>query len=202
MNLAIIGAGNVGKSLGKRFQEAGHRVIWGVPNPSDAKYSELAVTDVTSAVRDAEVVILAVPWAAAEQAVTSLRNLDGKIMIDVVNPVAEDFSGLVNLAGSSAGEQVARWAANAKVVKAFNTVGNNVMDNPAFGSNKATMLVAGDDPEAKSVVLKLAGDIGFSPVDAGPLSMSRYMEALAWIWISLAYKQGLGRDIAFQLISR
>lgn len=202
MKLAIIGAGNVGGSLGKRFQDIGHNVKWGVPNSADAKYAQLDASDVGTVVRDAAVVILAVPWTAAERAVKSLGSLDGKILVDVTNPVAADFSGLVELPGTSGAEKIAGGAPQARVVKAFNTVGNNVMDDPAFGTNRASMLVAGDDSGAKSVVMNLASEIGFEPTDAGPLNMARYLEAFAWVWITLAVKQGLGREIAFQLMKR
>jgi predicted dinucleotide-binding enzyme len=205
MKLAIIGAGNVGGSLGRRFRSIGHEVKWGVPNPTDPKYAGLDTVDVGAAARDAEVVILAVPWSAAEKAIASLGGLlGGKILVDVINPIAADFSGLVDLPGTSGAEEVARWAPKAKVVKAFNTVGNNIMDDPAFGPDRegTSMLVAGDDAGAKSVVMNLASEIGFDPLDAGPLSISRYLEAFAWVWITLAVKQGLGRDIAFHLMRR
>ncbi|MEP6755242.1 MAG: NADPH-dependent F420 reductase [Chthonomonadales bacterium] len=202
MNIAIIGAGNVGASLGKRFSAAGHSVKWGVQDPLDPKYAGLDVTHVADSVVNAEVVILAIPYSAVESAIASTGNLAGKILIDVTNPIKADFSALEDLGASSAGLKVAQLAPAAKVVKAFNTVGNNVMDSPQFGDTKATMLVASDHADAKTAVMKLAEEIGFAPIDAGPLEMSRYMEAFAWVWISLAIKQGLGREIAFQLVRR
>ncbi len=202
MQVAIIGAGNVGATLGKRLKEAGHTVRWGVPNPDDAKYQGLDVTDVGSAAQGAQIVILAVPWQAAEQAVKSAGDLQGKILVDVTNPIAQDFSDLADLGGSSAAERIAGWAPGAAVVKAFNTIGANVMENPTFGDKRATLLVAGDDADAKAAVSGLAQDIGFDPVDAGPLRMARHLESFAWIWITLAIKQGQGRDIVFQLLRR
>ncbi len=200
--LAIIGAGNVGVTLGKRIQNLGYTVRWGVPDPTVPKYQGLAVTTVPAAVEGADAVFLAVPWSAAEMAVKSAGDLTGKILVDVTNPIANDFSGLVHLGDTSAAEQIAMWAPRARVVKAFNTIGNNIMENPRFGEERACLLVAADDLAAKSLVIGLAEQLGFDPIDSGPLSMARYLEAFAWVWISLAVKQGYGREIAFHLLKR
>jgi predicted dinucleotide-binding enzyme len=200
--VAIIGAGNVGATLGKRLRDAGHTVRWGVPDPTNAKYQGLDVTTPAEAAQNADIVFLAVPWSAAETAVQNAGSLAGKIVVDITNPIAEDFSDLVDLQGTSAAEHIARWAAGAAVVKAFNTIGSNVMENPQFGQERATLLVAADDGEAKQTVMGLAAELGFDPVDAGPLPMARHLESFAWIWITLATKQGQGRDIVFQLLHR
>jgi len=202
MKLAILGAGNVGATLGRRLQQLGHTVRWGVPDPSAPKYAGLDVIEVAAAVEGAEVVLLAIPWAAAEQAVKSAGDLSGKILVDITNPVASDFSGLADLKGLSAAEHIARWAPGAAVVKAFNTVGNNIMENPHFGSEAASMLIASDHAEAKQRVMRLAEELGFEPIDAGPLPMARHLESFAWVWITLALKQGQGREIAFRLLHR
>jgi hypothetical protein len=101
---------------------------------------------------------------------------------------------------TSAGETVGKLAKGAKVVKAFNTTGFHNMKNPNFGSTKLTMLYAGDDESAKATVKQLVADIGFDPVDAGPLKMARYLEPLAMLWINLFFQEK--HDIAFQLIKR
>ena len=200
--IAVIGAGNVGGALGKRFREAGHTVVWGVPEPTNPKYEGLATATVANATLDAEFVVFAVPWGAARAAIDSAENLVGKIVIDAMNPIADDFSDLVPLGGISAAEHVAKWTPGATVVKAFNTVGSNIMENPQFGSVRATMLIASDDAEAKAAVLALAEQIGFAPVDAGPLSMARHLESFAWVWITLAAKLGHGREMVFELLKR
>ena len=87
-------------------------------------------------------------------------------------------------------------------MKAFNTIGAENMLNPQFGSMIASMLICGDDPGAKSIVSKLAEEIGFEAIDAGPLSNARLLEPFALLWIYLAVKQGLGRNIAFKLLRR
>jgi predicted dinucleotide-binding enzyme len=90
----------------------------------------------------------------------------------------------------------------AKVVKAFNTVGFNIMANPAFGADRPVMFYCGDDAAAKQTVRPLVEQLGFEAVDAGPLSQARVLEPFALLWISLAYAQGQGRDIAFKLLRR
>jgi len=202
MKIAVIGAGGVGDALGTRLRDQDHSVRWGVRKPGDPKYAGMDARDILEAAADAEILILAVPWSAAEDAITQMGDVRGKIVIDAMNPITPDFSGLVNLGDKSAGEMVAGWALGARVVKAFNTIGSNIMEDPRFGDINTTILIAGDDEAAKNSVSQLAHDIGFTPVDAGPLAMSRHLEALAWIWITLAVKQGLGRDIVFQLLRR
>ena len=97
---------------------------------------------------------------------------------------------------------MARLASGAKVVKAFNTTGTNNMANSAYAGGKLMMPVAGDDADAKKSVMRLASDLGFEPVNAGPLSMSRYLEPTAMLWIKLAYAQGMGREFGFGLLKR
>jgi 8-hydroxy-5-deazaflavin:NADPH oxidoreductase len=211
MKIGIIGAGSVGGTLGKAFAGKGHRVTYGVRHP-DAPETQEAVRATgggasAGSARDAaafgEVVVLATPWGdATRQAIESAENLSGKIVIDCTNPVKPDLSGLAVGHDTSAAEQVAGWAKGAKVCKAFNTVGFNVMANPNFQGRKAVMFVCGDDAAAKKVVLQLASDIGFEAIDAGGLSIARVLEPVAMLWIHLALQQGLGRDFAFGLLRR
>ena len=210
MNLAIIGTGNVGAALGRRWAEGGHRVVFGTRDPSSEKVRELvagtggravAVAQ-GAAVAGAEVVVLATPWTATEAIVGSLGDLAGKIVIDCTNPLTPDLSGLVVGPDTSGGEEVARWAAGARVVKTFNTTGSGNMSDPAYGSEKLAMFLCGDDAEAKAAVAGLIEELGFEAVDAGPLTRSRQLEQLAVLWIALAYQQGLGLDFGLALIRR
>ena len=210
MKLAIIGTGNVGATLGSRWAQGGHRVVFGSRDPSSEKVRELvsgagegvlAVTQ-EAAVAGAEVVVLATPWAVTEEVVGALGDLGGKILVDCTNPLTADLSGLVVGPETSGGEEVARWAAGARVVKAFNTTGSSNMADAAYGEERMAMLLAGDDPEAKAVVASLAEELGFEPVDTGPLARSRQLEQLAVLWIALAYQQGMGMDFGFALLRR
>jgi len=124
--------------------------------------------------------------------------LTGKIVIDATNPL----EGLKLAIGhtTSAGEQVASWAKGAKVVKAFNTIGYNIMENPVHNGVVADLHIAGDDAEAKKVVASIAKDVGFNPLDVGPLTQARLTEPFAMLWISLAYTCGYGRGHFFKYI--
>jgi predicted dinucleotide-binding enzyme len=137
------------------------------------------------------VIVLAVPWPALNAVVKSLGSLAGKIVVDAINPLKADFSLAIGH-NDSAGETVARLAPGALVVKAFNTKGANNMEDSRYGTGKLMMPIAGDDAQAKATVSSLATDLGFEAIDAGPLSMSRYLEPMAVVWIKLAIAQKMG----------
>src|SRR5262249_27249750 len=102
---------------------------------------------------------------------------------------------------TSGAEQVARWAKGAKVFKAFNTTGSNIMADPVIDGTRTVMFVCGDDEAAKPAVLQLASDLGFDAVDAGKLVQARLLEPWAMLWISLAFGK-VGRDFGFALLRR
>jgi predicted dinucleotide-binding enzyme len=156
----------------------------------------------SAAVASVQVVVLSVPWPAAEKAIRSCGDLSGKILIDCTNPLSSDLKGLVLGHTTSAAEQVAQWAPKAKVVKAFNTIGAVNYGNTTFGSLWADGFYCGDDQQAKDTVQPLIADIGFDPVDVGPLSNARLLEPLAMLWIDLAVNQRQGSNHAFKLLRR
>jgi NADPH-dependent F420 reductase len=208
MKMAIIGTGNVGSVLGTHWAKNGHQVIFGTRDPDSPKVKGVLnaagpnaqAASASEAVAGAEVVVLATPWNVTQQIIQSVGNLSEKIVIDCTNPLSG--GGLSVGHTTSAGEQVAEWATGARVVKAFNTTGAKNMGDPVYGSQPATMFICGDEAEAKSAVAGLAGELGFEVVDAGPLAVARYLEPLAALWVHLAYRLGLGPDIAFKLLRR
>jgi len=125
--------------------------------------------------------------------------LSGKILIDGLNPLLPDLSGLEVGNTTSASEMVAGWAKGAKVVKALNRIGFPVMANPAINGKPVVMFYCGDDAAAKETVARLARELGFDARDAGPLTQARVLEPLALLWISLAMKQGYGTHWGFQV---
>jgi NADPH-dependent F420 reductase len=209
MQIAVIGTGNVGEALGIGWARAGHDVIFGSRDPTSADAVELLsraggkakIASIPDSIAKADLVALAIPWGAVEDTLQSIAlTLTGKILIDCTNPT-RGWPTVDHSAGSG-GEQVARLAPGAKVVKAFNTTGFENMRNPKYGAERVTMFYAGDDAEAKKVVHSLAQDLGFDPVDAGGLSQAYALEILASLWGSLAYTQKMGRGIAFRLMRR
>jgi len=214
MEIGVIGAGNVGGTLGRRWAQAGHAVVFGVRDPNNEKIRTLLASAsanaragrVAEATAASAVVVLTVPWEAAHDAIRSAGDLTGKVLVDATNPVAMGPEGLQRglLVGhtTSAAEQIAAWARGARVVKAFNTTGFGNMDDPRYGSQAATMFLCGDDMEAKAIVTRLGEDLGFEMLDAGPLTIARLLEPLAMLWIHLAVFQGLGPDFAFTLQRR
>ncbi len=146
--------------------------------------------------------MFATPWATTAEAIKAAGNLSGKILVDATNPLKPDLSGLAIGHTTSAGEEVARLAPGARVVKAFNTIGAVHMTNPRFGDQRASMFICGDDAAAKRTVASLAEALGFEPVDVGPLSQARLLEPLAMLWISMAFAYGHGPNIAFKLLHR
>jgi NADPH-dependent F420 reductase len=214
MKIAVIGAGNVGGTLGKRWARAGQEVTFGARDPAAAKVAALVrecgpsarAASVPEAVRQAAVVALTVPWENAREALAAAGDLRGRILIDATNPVPltpEGLrQGLVIGHTTSGGEEIARWAQGARVVKAFNTTGWQNMANPLYGSEGLSMLLCGDDAEAKKVVADLARQLGFAPVDVGPLRSARYLEAMAMLWIEMAILQGFGTNFGFRVVKR
>jgi predicted dinucleotide-binding enzyme len=209
MRIGIIGAGNVGGTLGRRWAALGHDVVFGVRGtPDDALRAIIdgaggraRAATVGEAARGAEVVVLATPWAAVPDALNAAAPLDGKVLLDCTNPLKPGFTLDVGPGGESGGERVAALAKGARVVKVFNTTGFNNMADPLYGGEPTIMFYAGDDAEAKAVAKRLATELGFDAVDAGPLARARLLEPFALLWITLAVG-GLGREIAFRLVRR
>jgi 8-hydroxy-5-deazaflavin:NADPH oxidoreductase len=220
MRVAVIGAGSVGGTLGRRWAELGHEVAFGVRRPADgaaavkgggALPAGARVVAPAGAVRGADVVLLATPWGAVPDALRDAGAdrgaLDGLVLVDATNPLAAGLRLDVGPNGESGGERVQALAPGARVVKAFNTTGYNNMAQPAYDGAATMMCYAGDDAAAKAATRELVIALGFDPVDAGPLSRSRELEHLAVLWIALAMGPGagapaLGREIAFRLVRR
>ncbi|MDE2579826.1 MAG: NAD(P)-binding domain-containing protein [Hyphomicrobiales bacterium] len=207
MNLSIIGPGNVGLSLGKAFAAKGQPVLFGANDP--AKY-EAAVASVTGAqlatvaqaIEASDIVILAVPYAAAVDIAASRADWGGRILVDLTNPLAPGLAGLTIGTTTSGAEEIAKRARNARLVKAFNTTGVENMLNPHYAAGNVMMPVAGDDADARSKVIALATLLGLDAFDFGPLAGARFLEPLAMTWIYMAFKLGRGRDFGFGLLAR
>lgn len=217
MNIAIIGAGNVGGALGKAWARAGHKIIFGVRRPGEGKTqpplmeiggaaSSLPIPD---AIRAAELVVIATPWGAVEGLMNdNAPHLAGKVIIDCTNPLALNPEGSLGLSlgsSTSGAEEIQRMVPDARVAKAFNTYGwENFVDSKyaGYGDLKPVMFYCSDDEEAKKVVEKLAADLGFEPLDTGGLGMARTLEPLALMWIRLAIRQGRNPNFTWARLKR
>ena len=205
MTVAVVGTGSVGEALGPAFAGAGHAVVYGSREPGRDDVRALvartpggAATPPAEAVRGADAVVLATPWEQTEAAVRAL-DLEGRAVLDATNPLA--FPSLDLLVPDSAAAQIQAWAPGARVVKAFNTVGANVMADADFGGPvRPVLFVAGDDGAAKATALELAEDVGFEGADAGGLERAHALEMLAVLWIHRAMQDG--REQALGLLRR
>ena len=209
MRLAIIGSGNIGKSVGAWASGLGYDVIFSAKNGEHAKEAAKAAgnnarfAEPEDAVKEAELVLLAVPYNAVKEVLKNLGpHLNGKVLIDTTNPLNADYSGLAVGLTTSAAEEIARLAQGAKVVKAFNTVFASVFasKNPSIKGNKISVFYASDDADAKKKVADLITGMGFDAVDAGPLKAARNIEPMAMMNISLGYGMGHGTSVGFSFI--
>jgi predicted dinucleotide-binding enzyme len=200
--ISIIGTGGMAAAIGGRTAKAGYTVEVISRNPAKAraladKLATGATTGTHGAAPAGDIVILAVPYSSAAAVVAEYGDaLDGKVIIDVTNPVAPDMAGLVTPHGSSGAQEIAKGApAGAHVVKAFNTIFGHVL---AKGERLDAFLAA-DDAEAKARASTFIESLGLRPLDVGGLQMAQTLEALGLMMIGLA-KNGAGTwDIAMKV---
>lgn len=198
VRVAVIGAGNVGSRLARGLARAGHRVTAGVRRPegaADLVAAGIAVADPAAAAAGAEVVVLAVPVAALPDAVASLGDLRGKTLVDATNAVGVP----VPEGHDTVGAYVASLAPEAHVVKAFNTIGAEHLEDGQVGGTPAFLPVAGAD-EGRPVVVDLARSIGFDVADLGGPESVALVEDAARLWIHLAFRAGWGRGFGFGVL--
>lgn len=204
LRIAVLGAGRVGGTLGRRWAELGHDVVFGVRDPGrprpDLGPAPLLASP-ADAVRGADIVLVSLPWAATEDVLRSV-DVGSAVVVDATNPLAAGARELQDDPRLSGAELVAGWTGSRRVTKAFNTTGSANMADPRYPGATPVLPIAGDDAEAKVLVAALARSLGLDPVDAGPLAAARDLEHLAALWIRLAYPLGNGPDIAFALLRR
>jgi 8-hydroxy-5-deazaflavin:NADPH oxidoreductase len=196
MQIAIIGAGNVGRALAGSLTRAGHDVTVSAANTDHARETATqtgarAATSNADAVNGARVVVLAVPSTSFDQLAAEIgHELAGKVVIDVSNRPTPSAEG----AGTSLAEELQDKLPGAWVVKAFNTAFASRQANPQVAGMAPDGFVAGDDAAAKQTVLDVVESIGFRPVDAGALAAARTLEGMAWLNISRNMAGGTWQD--------
>jgi len=212
MSVGIIGSGDVGKALARGFHSRGHVVTIASRDPAKledfvrAGGERLAAANLEQTARAGELIVIATPFSGAKEAIdlAGPANFAGKIVIDVTNPLTFEPGKPPSLSVSgndSAGESVQRWLPEAKVVKAFNTVGYALFVDPQLPGGPPTMFVAGNDDAAKNAVEQIAESFGWEILDAGPIESSRYLEAVAMLWIDHAFRTGTWQH-AFKLLHK
>jgi 8-hydroxy-5-deazaflavin:NADPH oxidoreductase len=200
--ISIIGSGGMATAVAGRIAKAGHIVEVVSRDPAKAqaladKLAAGATTGKYGSVPTGDIVILAVPYGSAASVAAEFGDaLDGKVIIDITNPVSADATGLVTPAGSSGVQEIARAApAGARFVKAFNTIFGHVLAK----GGRLDAFIAGDDAEAKARVSTFLESLGLRPLDVGGLNMAATLEALGLMMIGLA-KNGAGSwDIAMKV---
>jgi len=208
MKIGILGSGLMGGKLGILFSRAGHDVVFSYAR-SDQKLKRLARDAKGSAragspgeaVRDADAVLLAVHWLRVADVLKQAGDLSGKVVVTCSLPMNADDTALVIGRTTSGAEELAKKIRRAKVVSAFGTVPSEVFFSVFEARRKArrpSLAYCGDDSRAKAIAATLISDIGFEPVDAGPLRIARYMEPFALLMGQLAYEGDQGPEVAYR----
>lgn len=209
MKIGILGSGLMGGKLGTIFARAGHEVVFSYSR-SDAKLKKLAreskgksrAGTPRGAAQDADALLLAVHWSRVNHVLKQAGDLSGRVIITCSLPMNLDDTRLVISGTSSGAEALAEKLPAARIVSAFNTVPSEVLFNVFAARRKKTrpsLIYCGDDSKAKKIAARLVHDVGFDPVDSGPLRIARYTEPFALLVAQLAYEGKGGPEIAYRV---
>jgi predicted dinucleotide-binding enzyme len=208
MRVGILGSGLMGGKLGTIFVRAGHEVVFSYARSErklemlarDAKGKARTGTP-REAAQEADAILLAVHWSRIEEVLNQTGDLSGKVIVTCSLPMNEDNTELAVALTSSGAEELARMVPKARVVAAFQTVPSEVLFSVYEAKGKASrpsLVYCGDDEIGKGVVAELIRDVGFDPVDAGPLRIARYTEPFALLVAQLAYEGEGGPELAYR----
>ncbi len=200
--IAVLGAGNIGGTLGRKWAGAGNSVTFGVSDPNGQHAqalradlgNQVAIGTIAEALPDAEVVVFAIPGAMmAETIAANAPALADKLVIDAANRMGEQTANSL--------EDFRRHAPSARYVRAFNTLGWENFADPLFDGVAADLIYAG--PEAdRELVERLIAEIGLHPVWLGDADQASAVDSLLRVWFTLAIQRGLGRHLAFKVLTR
>ena len=201
MRIGILGSGLMGAKLGTIFARKGHDVVFSYARTPGklAKLARAAKARAGSVAEAAaqDVLLLAVHWSRVNDVLEQAGVLEGKVVITCSLPMAEDDSRLVIAHTSSGAEALQKKRPKARVVSAFGTIPSEVLFPLQKSRKKPSLLYCGDDAKAKRVAVSLIKDVGFAPVDAGPLRMARYMEPFTLLIAQLAYETSKNPKLAY-----
>jgi 8-hydroxy-5-deazaflavin:NADPH oxidoreductase len=207
MRIGILGSGLMGAKLGTLFARAGHQVVFSYSRSEDklkrlARSAKARAGTPREAAADADALLVAVHWSRMDDVLRQAGDVAGKVVLSCSLPMNDDDSALVVAHTSSGAEELARRLPGAHFVSAFNTVPSEVLFGVYAARRKAdrpSLIYCGDDKTAKRVAARLIREIGFEPVDAGPLRIARYTEPFALLVAQLAYERKGGPEIAYRL---
>jgi len=208
MRVGILGSGLMGGKLGTILARAGHEVVFSYAR-SEQKLKKLAREargkarpgTPREAAQEADAVLLAVHWSRIDDVLRETGDLSGKVIVTCSLPMNEDNTELVVAHTSSGAEELAKRVPKARVVSAFSTVPSEVLFRVFAARRKATrpgLVYCGDDSSSKRIAVELIRDVGFDPVDAGPLRIARYIEPFALLVGQLAYEGKGGPELAYR----
>jgi len=208
MRVGILGSGLMGGKLGTLFARAGHEVVFSYARTSqkleklarEAKGKARAGTPAEAA-HDADALLLAVHWSRVDDVLKQAGDLSGKTIVSCSLPMNADDTDLVVAHTSSGAEELAKKTPRARIVAAFGTVPSEVLFDVFAGRRKATrpsLLYCGDESRSKKVAARLISDVGFDPVDAGPLRIAQYTEPFTLLIARLAYEGKRGPRLAYR----
>jgi len=208
MRVGILGSGLMGGKLGTLFARSGHEVVFSYARSmeklnklaKDAKGNARAGTP-REAAQDADALLLAVHWLRMDDVLHHAGDLSGKVILTCSLPMDAGNTGLVIGRTTSGAEEFAKKVPKAKIVCAFNTVPSEVFFGVYAARRKAdrpSLVYCGDDARSKEVAAVLIRDVGFEPVDAGPLRIARYTEPFALLMGQLAYEGNDGPELAYR----
>lgn len=208
MRIGILGSGLMGGTLGTIFARAGHDVVFSYAR-SEKKLERLArdaggsawAGTPAEAAKDADALLLAVHWSRFDDVLKKAGDLSGKVIVTCSLPMNAGDTGLVVAHTSSGAEKLAKKVPKARIVSAFNTVPSEVLfsvfESRSRGA-RPSLVYCGDDTKAKDMATRLIRDVGFEPVDAGPLRIARYTEPFALLVAQLAYEGDRGPAMAYR----
>src|SRR6266436_2744448 len=208
MRVGILGSGLMGGKLGTLFARAGHEVVFSYAR-SEQKLKKLAREAQGSAragtpreaAQEADAVLLAVHWSRVDDVLKQAGDVSGKVVVSCSLPMNADDTGLVIAHTSAGAEALAKRVPEARVVSAFGTVPSEVLFDVFEARRKATrpsLVYCGDDASSKKIAAQLIRDVGFDPVDAGPLRIARYTEPFTLLIAQLAYEGDEGPELAYR----
>ena len=208
MNIGIIGSGSMGANMGKVWARKGHTILFSFSKDetklraitADAGPNARSGTP-ADAVAFGDVILLAVPWAAVTDALKAAGSFRGKTLFSCCNCLKPDFSGLVLGTTTSAAEEIARQAPEAKVVEALPPMAQILAaDSHRLSGQQISTFYCGDDATAKAVVASLLSDLDLEPVDGGPLTSARFIEPAGMLTVQLAYGMRMGPFVGMRLL--